>query len=68
MIQNCSKCGGMHIGHSKCPFISKPCVVCEDETILACSDCAIELGGKHSIHICNKNECRNKHEKDIHGK
>lgn len=63
---NCPHCGGTHIGTSKCPFISAPCVVCSDATILACSDCAINSGGKNSVHVCAKKECRDRHEADFH--
>src|ERR1700688_795371 len=61
-IQNCSICGGMHFGSNECPFIESPCVVCGDMTIMACSDCAIESGGKQSVHVCKKTECRHEHE------
>ena len=62
-IENCPNCGGTHIGSNKCPFISAPCVVCGEATILACSDCAIDSGGKNSVHICDKPSCRNTHER-----
>jgi hypothetical protein len=63
---NCPKCGGVHFGSYECPFISLPCVICGDETVLACSDCAIESGGKISVHVCNKSTCRDQHEALAH--
>lgn len=65
IVQNCAKCGGTHIGSYDCPFTLAPCVVCGDETILACSDCAIELN--KSVHVCRKAECRDLHEVEVHG-
>lgn len=62
-IENCPNCGGTHFGSYKCPFIKAPCIVCGEPTVLACSDCAIESGGKNSIHICSKSKCRDEHEK-----
>lgn len=62
-ITNCPACGGIHFGAFECPFIKAPCAVCGAETILACSDCAINSGGKVSIHICGKEECRAAHER-----
>jgi hypothetical protein len=62
-IRNCPNCGGDHFGSNKCPYIKAPCVICGTSTILACSDCAIDSGGKNSVHVCNKTECRNEHEK-----
>src|SRR6266536_3464743 len=61
-IQKCPTCGGMHFGSNECPYIEAPCVVCGNPTILACSDCAIESGGKSSVHVCAKEECRHEHE------
>jgi hypothetical protein len=49
---------------NKDTYISKPCVICKTETILACSDCAID--GRGSIHICAKKECRDSHENEFH--
>lgn len=63
-IENCPTCGGTHIGQNKCPFIVAPCVVCGNDTILACSDCAIETG--NSVHVCKSTECRDKHELSQH--
>jgi len=63
MIKNCPVCGGDHFGSYKCPFISAPCVVCGDMTILACSDCAIESDGKRRVHVCAKPECCAEHER-----
>jgi hypothetical protein len=65
-IQNCPNCGGTHFGSFKCPYIKEPCSVCGELTIMACSDCAIDSGGKKSVHVCQKSECRDKHEADIH--
>lgn len=67
MIRDCPKCGGTHFGSYECPYISAPCIVCGDSTILACSDCAIDSGGKKSVHVCKKSECRDAHEADRHG-
>lgn len=61
-IQNCPDCGGTHFGSNKCPFIKAPCCVCDDPTILACSDCGIDSGGKTSVHVCVKDSCRDEHE------
>jgi hypothetical protein len=63
-IRNCPICGGDHFGFNKCPYIEKPCSVCGEPTILACSDCAIESGGTKTVHVCKRLECRDKHEKD----
>lgn len=60
--RTCPDCGGMHFGSLKCPFIKAACVICGDQTILACSDCAIDSGGKASVHVCQKSECRDRHE------
>ncbi len=61
-IRNCPHCGGDHYGSIECPCL-EPCVVCGDKTILACSDCAIDAGGKgESVHVCAKPECRDTHE------
>ncbi len=64
IVQNCPACGGMHIGSRDCPlvFVLEPCVVCGDQTILACSDCAINSAGKMSVHVCKKPQCRDAHE------
>lgn len=62
---NCPHCGGTHFG-SGCPFISRPCVVCGIETVLACADCAIDFGGQTSVHICERAACRQKHENTVH--
>lgn len=62
-ILNCQTCGGTHYGSIKCPYIEAPCIVCGDLTIMACSDCAIDSGGKESVHVCIKRECRDLHEK-----
>ncbi len=65
-ILDCPKCGGTHYGSHECPFTLAPCVVCGDETIMACSDCAIDSGGKTSVHVCRKSECRDAHEAKTH--
>ena len=62
-IQNCPNCGGMHFGSHECPFITAPCIVCGTQTILACSDCAIDSGGQTSVHVCVNPACRDEHEK-----
>lgn len=62
IIKDCPNCGGTHYGSITCPYLSDPCVVCGRETILACSDCAIDSGGKASIHVCSFNTCRTQHE------
>lgn len=59
-IRGCPNCGGTHFGSIKCPYISAPCIVCGEATILACSDCAIDTG--KSVHVCEKSECRDAHE------
>lgn len=61
-IKDCPKCGGDHWGQHECPFIKAPCCVCKEPTILACSDCAIDSGGKTSVHVCSKAACRDEHE------
>jgi hypothetical protein len=43
-------------------YIYAPCVVCGNETVFACSDCAIEAG--KSVHVCSRLECRYRHEHD----
>lgn len=63
-IVNCPNCGGIHYGSHKCPFITSPCVICGDDTVMACSDCAIETG--KSVHVCAKPKCRDQHEADTH--
>ena len=65
-IQNCPRCGGTHYGSVECPFKLTPCVVCGADTIMACSDCAIDSGGKTSVHVCGKSECRDAHEAKTH--
>ncbi len=65
-IENCGNCGGTHYGSLKCPYISAPCIICGDETILACSDCAINAGGTQSTHVCKKVDCQNAHEQVCH--
>lgn len=66
-IQNCPKCGGTHFGSHECPFIYAPCVVCGETALFACSDCAINSGGKASVHVCQREECRDEHERSTHG-
>lgn len=61
-IKDCSACGGTHYGSYKCPFLV-PCVVCGDETVMRCSDCSIDSGGRARIAVCTKSECRDEHEK-----
>ncbi len=53
----------MHFGSHKCPFIEEPCSVCGEPTVLACSDCAIETGGKNPVHVCYRVVCRDEHER-----
>lgn len=65
-IKNCPNCGGMHFGHTKCPYIPAPCVICGSVTVLACADCGIESGGRSSVHVCEKRGCRDAHEADWH--
>ena len=62
-IRNCPHCGGDHFGSYLCPFIEAACVVCGDLTVLACSDCAIESGGRKSVHVCAKPSCQDEHER-----
>jgi hypothetical protein len=61
----CSNCGGTHFGtqSGKCPYTKAPCVICRTMTIYACSDCAIDSGGKESVHVCENVVCQRKHEK-----
>jgi hypothetical protein len=63
-IENCPNCGGTHYGSVTCPYIEKPCVVCGEGTILACSDCAID--GRGSVHVCKKAACRLEHDAKAH--
>jgi hypothetical protein len=65
-IRNCPVCGGDHFGSVACPYIPAPCVVCGEQTVMACSDCAIESGGRRSVHVCAKRECRDHHEAAHH--
>ena len=65
-ITDCPKCGGTHYGSHVCPYIEAPCVVCGDQTVMACSDCAIDSGGKVSVHVCRKRICRDRHEAEKH--
>lgn len=60
----CGNCGGRHYGSPSgyCPYTSAPCVVCGESTIYACYDCAIDSGGKKSVHICTKGACQWEHE------
>lgn len=67
-IFDCPRCGGTHYGSHACPYIEKPCVICGTPTIMACSDCGINGGGKNSIHVCGSAKCRDKHESEIHSK
>ena len=62
-IRSCPTCGGDHFGSSVCPYTPAPCVICGDETIMACSDCAINSGGRNRVHVCNKTGCRDAHER-----
>lgn len=68
-ILNCQNCGGIHYGSIRCPYTKLPCIICGDETIMACADCAIDsAGGKGaSVHVCIKTECRDRHEATAHG-
>jgi ribosomal protein L32 len=63
IAKSCPTCGGTHIGHRDCPFTSAPCVVCEEPTVMACSDCAIDSGGRKSVHVCARSSCRLVHER-----
>jgi len=60
----CDNCGGIHYGSPRgyCPYIKADCVVCGTPTIYACSDCAIDSGGKKSVHVCADVACQRKHE------
>ncbi len=59
----CENCEGFHFGSPKgyCPYIKRRCVVCGEETIYACSDCAIDSGGKVSVHVCEREACQRDH-------
>jgi hypothetical protein len=65
-IENCPTCGGTHYGSNKCPYIEAPCIVCSEPTVMACADCAINSGGRESVYVCKKPECRNQHEAAVH--
>lgn len=65
-IKNCPKCGGTHFGSNECPYKISPCVICGIDTIMACSDCAIDSGGKKSVHVCNLTACMDAHETACH--
>lgn len=65
-IRDCPNCGGTHFGSSKCPYIAELCVICGDETVLVCSDCAIDSHGTISVHVCSKPGCREVHETALH--
>jgi len=43
-----------------------PCVICGDNTPLACSDCRIDTG--KSVHVCSRSVCRRKHEETYSGR
>lgn len=60
-IENCSRCGGTHFGSHECPYTLAPCMICGEQTIWACSDCAIETSKR--VHICQKTSCRDEHER-----
>jgi hypothetical protein len=38
----------------------KRCHVCGDQTLLACSDCQINLAA--TVYVCGKRECRMRHD------
>ncbi len=65
-ILECENCGGTHYRSYVCPYISAPCVICGDATIYACSDCAINAGGRGSVHVCRKSSCQDQHEATTH--
>lgn len=58
----CPNCGGRHYGSPAgyCPYKKAPCVICNADTIYACSDCQIDTG--KSVHICEKVSCQREHE------
>jgi hypothetical protein len=61
--KNCPKCGGLHYPKwDDCPYTFKPCVICGKETHWACSDCAIDSGGKEAVHVCENPVCQKTHE------
>ena len=63
-IEDCANCGGTHYGSYECPYNpAEPCTVCGAPTIYACSDCAIDSGGKETVHVCGKPTCRDTHDK-----
>jgi hypothetical protein len=39
----------------------KACVVCGTQTVMCCSDCAIERNGE-KVYVCSSRECCDKHE------
>lgn len=41
------------------------CHVCGDQTLLACSDCAINFAAV--VYVCEKTECRDEHERKCYG-
>jgi hypothetical protein len=38
-----------------------PCSVCGRDTVMCCSDCAIERGA--TVYVCPRFDCMDKHEK-----
>lgn len=61
----CKDCGGLHYGSFKCPYLL-PCVICGDDTLMACADCSIDSAGEERPRVCVKPECRDAHE-STHG-
>ncbi len=43
----------------------KVCHVCGDQTLLCCSDCAINFSA--AVRVCKKTDCRNEHERKCWG-
>ena len=55
---------GFHdIGHARTEMTTfRICTVCGERTDWACSDCAIDSGGRKTVYVCNKTACRDAHE------
>ena len=43
----------------------KQCHVCHDQTLMACSDCAINFAA--TVYVCGKRACREAHERKCYG-
>jgi len=57
---NCPHCDETMHSAEECPYTKGVCIICGDDTIWACSDCAVDTG--KSVHVCKKTDCRDTHE------